>query len=98
MRLFGGSPLIEDLNKCNYGITINDFDFNFMCYADDILLCSVTNYGLQCLIDRAVEYIRNHVLRFNPDMLFGKYSFTAIPRWTMNYISECCAIYKVPGN
>ena len=48
--------LIEDLNKCNYGITINGFNFNVMCYADDILLCSVTNYGLQCLIDRAVQY------------------------------------------
>ena len=41
--------LIEDLNKCNYGITINGFNFNVMRYADDILLCSVTNYVLQCL-------------------------------------------------
>ena len=30
--------VIKELNKCNYGITINDFDFNVMCYADDILL------------------------------------------------------------
>ena len=41
--------LIEDLNKCNYGITISGLNFNVMCYADEILLCSVTNYGLQCL-------------------------------------------------
>ena len=52
-------------------------------YFKKFLLC-----GSISLIDRAVEYIRNHGLRFNPDksecMLFGKCPFTAIPRWTMN--------------
>jgi hypothetical protein len=83
--------LIEDLNKCNYGITISGFNFNVMCYADDILICSVTSHGLQCLINKAEEYIKNNGLRFNPAktecMLFGKCPFIATPHWTMDNVS-----------
>ena len=79
--------LIKELNQSNYGLTIGGHNFNVICYADDILLCSLTSQGLQCLIDTAENYIKNHGLRFNPAktecMLFGKCQFHNIPIWTL---------------
>ena len=49
--------LINELNQSNYGLTISGHNFNVICYADDILLCSLTSQGLQCLIDTAENYI-----------------------------------------
>ena len=79
--------LINELNQSNYGLTISGHKFNVTCYADDILLCSLTSQGLQCLIDTAENYIKNHGLPFNPAktecMLFGKCPFHNIPIWTL---------------
>ena len=53
--------------------------FNTFCYADDILLCSLTVTGLQRMIDIANEYVSSHGLSFNPMktecILFGGCSF-----------------------
>ena len=44
----------------NHGITISGYNLNAICYADDILLCSVTSTGLQKLIDDADFNIKQH--------------------------------------
>ena len=43
--------LIDKLNTCNCGITIGGYNYNAICYADDILSCSTTSSGLQTLIN-----------------------------------------------
>ena len=80
--------LIQNLNKMNHGITISGYNFNAICYADDILLCSVTSTGLQKLIDDADFNIKQHGLQFNSSktdcMLFGNSPYKNIPKWYMN--------------
>ena len=39
--------LIEMLNLADCGITLDDTNYNAICYADDIILCSTTASGLQ---------------------------------------------------
>ena len=72
--------MIDILNNMNCGISINDNNYNVRCYADDVLLTSVTSTGLQLLIDTANSYITSHGLRFNPDKtkcaVFGKQMLT----------------------
>ena len=61
------------------GISINYISYNLCCYADDLLLCSLSVTGLQALIDEANYYIKQHGLRFNPAktkcITFGKSPF-----------------------
>ena len=61
------------------------------CYADDILLCSLTVTGLQRLIDVANMYISSHGLCFNPTktecIIFGPRCFTSDPKWYLNGVS-----------
>ncbi|KAK2145226.1 hypothetical protein LSH36_694g01070 [Paralvinella palmiformis] len=49
------------------------------CYADDLLLCSLSVPVLQTLIEDANDYITRHGLRFNPSktkyVTFGQSSF-----------------------
>jgi hypothetical protein len=77
--------LINSINDNCSGITIGGVNYNVFCYADDILLCSLTATGLQNLIDISVSYIENHGLRFNPKksscMIYGKSSFITTPKW-----------------
>ena len=40
----------------NCGISMGHMKFNACCYADDVLVCSVTVTGLQTLIDIANTY------------------------------------------
>ena len=74
----------------NVGITIGGNNFNAICYADDILLCSTTITGLQFLIDEANEYIQNHGLKFNPQktecMMCGPNPFSCDPKWTIGSV------------
>ena len=83
--------LIESLNDCYHGISIGCNNFNAICYADDILLCSVTSSGLQHLIDRADVYIKNHGLNFNPVktecMIYGANPFVNGPSWILDNTS-----------
>ena len=63
--------LITAVNSKNCGITIGNNNYNVMCYADDLLICSTTaSNHLQSLIDLSVQYIVQHGLRFNPKQIF----------------------------
>ncbi len=48
-----------------YGIKIGSHAYNVFCYADDILLLSVTPKGVQKLIDAANCFITGHGLGFS---------------------------------
>ena len=48
--------LVSDLNSEECGISIGQNHFNVFCYADDLLLCSLTLSGLQKLINVANKY------------------------------------------
>jgi hypothetical protein len=72
--------LVAQLSNMPCGICIDGTTYNLCCYADDLLLCSLTTSGLQHLIDAADDYITQHGLRFNPSkttcVTFGKSPFT----------------------
>jgi hypothetical protein len=57
--------LIHRLDALNCGICINGNKYNTLCYADDVLLLSLTQSGLQQLINTANDYIVDHGLKFN---------------------------------
>ena len=80
--------LVNDINNENCGVTIDGMNYNVFCYADDILLCSLTASGLQSLVDLSVTYIENHCLRFNPEksncIIYGKCSLNSTPNWSIN--------------
>ena len=57
--------LVDALSKCPGGISINNDSFNVFCYADDLILASLSVTGLQELIDTASSYIIAHGLKFN---------------------------------
>ena len=67
------------------GISIQQRHFNTFCYADDILLCSLTASGLQKLLDAAVARISSLGLRFNPEktkcVIYGPKSQVHRPDW-----------------
>lgn len=79
--------LIDELSHLTGGIIIGGKSYNVFCYADDILLTSVTVTGLQMLIDHSNNYITKHGLRFNPGktqcISFGK-STLINRKWTLN--------------
>ena len=80
--------LIENISKCNCGLTVENNNFNVTCYADDILLFSTTSSGLQKMINVADKYIRNHGLSFNPTktecMISGHNPLTNEPSWMID--------------
>jgi hypothetical protein len=53
------------------------------CYADDLLLTSLTVTGLHTMIDTAQQYVSAHGLQFNPSktqcITFGKHFFMDKP-------------------
>ncbi len=77
--------LIEELSSTNHGISIDGRNYNVFCYADDIMLTSLTASGLQVLIDVANRYITEHGLRFNPSKTtcttFGSNYLQPLPSW-----------------
>jgi hypothetical protein len=77
--------LINDLQSCNHGVTIKGLHINTICYADDILLCSLSVSGLQKMINISTNYIESHGLRFNPHKTtchtMGPNSFISQPQW-----------------
>jgi len=52
------------MKKC--GLSINNMTYTLCCYADDLLMCSLSVPGLQTLIKDANDYITRHGWRFNP--------------------------------
>ena len=83
--------LIERLQKCRHGITLDNNHFNCLCYADDVLLCCTTVTGLQELITIANNYVNQYALRFNPSktscLILGKNPFTVTPKWKKESVS-----------
>jgi hypothetical protein len=81
--------LVDILSKKDCGISINNVTYNLCCYADDLLLCSLSVPGLQTLIGDANEYITKHGLRFNPSktkcVTFGQSPFQH-KRWFLEGI------------
>ena len=54
--MFLQNGLINELQECNHGISIDDFKLNNVTYADDITLICSSIAGLQSLIDICVSY------------------------------------------
>ena len=77
--------LVQLLQETNCGVRIGNSNYNCLCCADDILLCSTTVSGLQKLMSTASKCIKNYGLRFNPDkttcMIMGRNPFTTTPVW-----------------
>ena len=80
--------IVSNLSAMECGIVIANSTFNAFCYADDLLLVSLTKTGLQKLINYANDYITSHGLRFNPNKttctIFGKNTLTPEPSWSLN--------------
>ena len=57
---------IKNLSKCTGGIQIAENSYNVFCYADDLVLTSLSVTGLQDLINSAKSFIVSHGLNFNP--------------------------------
>ena len=80
--------LITELSECTGGIIINKQSFNVFCYADDLMLASLTVTGLQTMIHVANRYITEHALRFNPNktecVIFGRSTLQPHPEWELN--------------
>ena len=80
--------LIDRLTGCIGGIRIGTKSYNVFCYADDILICSLSVTGLQRLINEANQYVTDHGLLFNPNktecITFGKQYFDSTPSWKLN--------------
>ena len=76
--------LIDRLANYDGGIAIGSMKYNVICYADDILLISLSSSGLQGLIDCAVSYVREHGLSFNSFKtkccIIGKNPFSLPPK------------------
>ena len=80
--------LINELSECTGGIIINKQSFNVFCYADDLMLASLTVTGLQTMINVANRYITEHGLQFNPNktecVIFGRSTLQPHPEWELN--------------
>ena len=83
--------LISLLSNCSGGIRIQNDTYNVFCYADDLIIASLSVTGLQEMIHAATSYIVDHGLNFNPAKTtcktFGTCNFKQIPKW---YINVCC--------
>ena len=80
--------MISMLSTTTGGLRIKENTYNVICYADDLLLMSLTVTGLQRLINCANEYVTKMGISFNADKsvcaIFGKKSFMQTPEWTLN--------------
>ena len=80
--------LVEALSKCLRGISINSDSFNVFCYADDLILTSLCDTGLQELIDTASSCIIAHGLNLNATKTIctslGAKHFETTAEWYLN--------------
>ena len=87
-----------DSSKCTSGIQICENSYNVFCYADDLVLTSLSVTGLQDLINSAKSFIVSYRLNFNPSKIvcttFGHTVFERTPSWTLDGITlkeeTCC--------
>ena len=81
---------ISLLSNYSGGITIHNDAYNVFCYADDLIIASLSVTGLQEMIYAATSYIVDHGLNFNPAKTicktFGSCNFKISPKW---YINDC---------
>jgi hypothetical protein len=82
--------LINKLCESNCGLRVNNMSYNVLCYADDLLLCSLSVTGLQEMIKVANRFITDHGLSFNPNKteccIFGNCTLSPDPKWYLNNI------------
>ena len=80
--------LIDELQECNHGISVDDFKLNNVTYADDITLICSSIAGLQSLIGICVSYSVKWNFNFNPAkskcMTVGKNYSDIKPTWHIN--------------
>ena len=82
--------LVEKLSKCSGGILVNNDTRHLFvfCYADDLILTSLSVNGLQELIDTDNSYTTEHGLKFNPTKkictALGCRNFEDTPQWHLN--------------
>ena len=74
-----------------YCLQIGENSYNVFCYADDLVLTSISVTGLQNLINSAKSFIVSHCLNFNPSKTvcttFGHTVFERTPTWTLDVIT-----------
>jgi len=79
--------LVNELSQCTGGININ----NVFCYADELMLASLTFSGLQHIIDVVNKYITENGLRFNSSKtectIFGNCNLAPRPEWMLNSVN-----------
>lgn len=79
--------LINTLSNMDCGISIGGVKYNVFCYADDILIASLSTTGLEKLLIAAHEIIVSQGLKFNPTKsvctVFGKCPLTKKPHWEL---------------
>ena len=51
--------------NCSGGFTIQNEAYNVVCYADDLIIASLSVTGLQEMINAATSYVVDHGLNFN---------------------------------
>ena len=80
--------MVRQIDAMECGIRIGDSSYSIFCYADDILLASLTVPGLQSMVDLANRYITTNGLQFNPSKsicaAFGPNKFPDPPIITLN--------------
>ena len=80
--------ILNKLSSYAGGIQINNKSYNVFCYADDLILTSLSVTGLQTVINTASRYIVSHGLNFNPTKTicttFGRCTFANSPHWQLN--------------
>ena len=83
--------LVKELSEAPCGVRIGKDRYNVCCYADDLLLTSLTVSGLQKLIDCANEYVIRHGISFNANkstcIVFGKNYFSHPLKWNINSVT-----------
>ena len=83
--------LVNELSNSADGIKITNISYNVFCYADDILIASLTVTGLQNMINLADKYISDHGLRFNPlkteCVSVGQNHYVSNPVWSLNGVA-----------
>jgi hypothetical protein len=80
--------LVEQLNNKQCGVRLFNRNYNVFCYADDLLLISLTSSWLQRLIDVANKYVVENGLRFNATKtmctVHGPRDHTPANDWMLN--------------
>ena len=59
------NDLIDELNQCNSGLQLGDISISALLYADDLVLISSTEAGLQSLLDTVYAWCRKWRMTVN---------------------------------